>query len=106
MMKVYCYKLKLCKRLYLDSAWTLIDNQAVHDHFERIKQDFENGKILHVGRTLDPTKDGFGLVIYKAENDEEALNYMLGDACIKGGQMTGTYHEYKLIFQNSISGDI
>ena len=94
----YVYVLSLCKRLYDDSAWTDEDNLAVNRHFHRIKEDYENGKIIHVGRTTDPKNDGFGLVVFQAKNLEEAHLYMKNDPAILGGQMTGKVFEYKVVF--------
>lgn len=97
-MKTYCYVLKLVERLFDENAWTDEDNAGVEKHFLRIKEDFESGKILHVGRTLTDIKNGFGLVVFKSEDIHEATKYMNEDEAIKNGQMTGRVFEYKVIF--------
>lgn len=78
-MKTYMYILKLSERLFLDSAWTDEDNLAINNHFLRLKNDFTKGIVLHVGRTEDPKNDGFGFVVFVAENDELAEKYMNKD---------------------------
>jgi uncharacterized protein YciI len=100
-MKTFVYKLKLNERLYDEKAWTDVDHSAVEAHFERLKEDFLKGFILHVGRTEDPRYDGFGLVIFHAKDEEEAHAYMMKDPAIIGGQMTGKVFEYKPIFHLS-----
>lgn len=95
---IYIYVLKLCERLYDDASWTDEDNIAVERHFHRIKEDYEKGKIIHVGRTTDPKNDGFGLVVFQADDLEEANQYMENDPAIIGGQMTGKVFEYKVVF--------
>jgi uncharacterized protein YciI len=97
-MKTFIYQLKLDPRLYEESAWTDVDNKAVELQFLRLKEDFEKGKIIHVGRTEDPTYDGFGIVIFYAENLEEAHHYMLEDPAVNGGQMTAKVFSYKQAF--------
>ena len=82
-----------------DNDWTEKDNQIVDAHFKRLQQDYDAGKIVHVGRTLNPYDDGFGVVIYKAKNDEEAKKYMSEDPAIKENIMTATYQEYKIVFE-------
>lgn len=97
-MKTYGYILKLNPRLYDDASWTEEDNISIHQHYLRFKNDFESGKLLHVGRTDDPTHEGFGLVIFEADNDDEANRYMREDPAIIGGQMTGTCFLYRVVF--------
>ena len=97
-MKTYIYILKLSQRLFDEDAWLEEDEQAVNNHFLRLKEDFEKGKVLHVGRTVNPTNDGFGMVVFKAENDEQAIEYMNSDPAVIGKQMTGICKEYKHIF--------
>jgi len=97
-MNTYCYILKLNPRLWDDASWTEHDHQIVHQHYLRLKTDFESGKLLHVGRTDDPTHDGFGIVVFRAENIEDAKHYMKEDPAIIGRQMTGMCFEYRLIF--------
>jgi uncharacterized protein len=99
-MKEYIYVLKLVQRLHDDQAWTELDNQAVNDHFLRLKTDHESGKVLHVGRTLDAV-NGFGQVVFQAESDLEAEAYAQSDPAVQNGQMTVTWMEYKTVFDKS-----
>jgi uncharacterized protein YciI len=96
-MNTYIYVLKLSERLYDEQAWTKSDEQAVQAHFNRIKADFELGKIIHVGRTENPNQDGFGLVIFKANSLEEANAFMNADPAVIGKQMSATVFPYKQI---------
>ncbi|MDD3712253.1 MAG: hypothetical protein PHZ28_02020 [Candidatus Izemoplasmatales bacterium] len=98
-MKAYVYVLKLIPRLLDDNNWTDEDNLIIDKHYNRIKTDYFNNKIIHVGRTVDPTNEGFGLVIYYAENDQEAEEYMLQDPAVEAKIMTATRYEYKVIFK-------
>lgn len=97
-MSIYCYVLTLDPRLYNDHAWTDEDNQTVEHHFLRLKYDFEMGKLLHVGRTDDPSHGGFGIVIYEAKDEIDAKRYMEEDPAIIGNQMKGTCFLYRSIF--------
>jgi uncharacterized protein YciI len=97
-MKTYAYILKLESRLYEDGAWTEADHRIIDEHYQRIKRDFEVGKIIHVGRTADATGDGFGLVVFKAQDDEGAKGYAAGDPAVIAKMMSVSVKEYKVIF--------
>lgn len=97
-MNTYIYVLKLSKRLQEEHAWTQNDEDALKAHFDRIKKDHQSGKIIHVGRTENPNQDGFGLVVFKANSLEEAIDYMNADPAVMGKQMSATVFPYKHIF--------
>lgn len=100
-MNTYVYILKLTERLYDEEAWTKEEHDLLNQHYLRLKKDYESGIVIHVGRTVDPTEVGFGMVIYKANNTEEAKQYMLDDPAVKHHLMTASYHEYKVVFSSS-----
>ncbi|MCF7931039.1 MAG: hypothetical protein K9L02_05990 [Acholeplasmataceae bacterium] len=97
-MNYYIYVLKLSERLYDDNAWTKEDEAIINEHFFRLKKDYEAGKIIHVGRTEDPRNDGFGLVVYFAQDDKEAEKYMLDDPAVIHRLMTASYQPYRAVF--------
>lgn len=97
-MNTYIYVLKLSKRLQDEDARTKSDENALEAHFDRIKKDHQSGKIIHVGRTENPNQDGFGLVVFKANTLEEAIDYMNADPAVMGKQMSATVFPYKHIF--------
>lgn len=97
-MQAYCYQLALVQRLHDDAAWNESDNAIIDDHFSRIKEDFLNGKIIHVGRTLGAMHDGFGLVIFYAESLDKANQYALDDPAVKHGLMHVKTKAYTIIF--------
>jgi len=94
----YIYVLKLNKDYYDEDAWTDEVNQIVEAHFIRLKDDYEKGKVIHVGRTEDPKNEGFGIVIYHADNDQDAKDYMENDPAVLVGLMTASYQPYKVAF--------
>lgn len=96
----YIYVLKLNEAYYDEESWTDEVNQIVEAHFERLKDDFEKGKVIHVGRTENPKDNGFGIVIYHADSDLDAKDYMENDPAILVGLMTGSYQAYKMVFHH------
>lgn len=96
----YIYILKLNQDYYDEDAWTDEVNQIMEAHFIRLKDDYEKGKVIHVGRTEDHKDKGFGIVIYHADNDQDAKDYMENDPAILVGLMTGSYQSYKVVFNH------
>lgn len=97
-MQTFIYKIQLIQRLWDEKNWTKEDELIIEKHFQRIKKDVELGKIIHVGKTLIENEDGYGLVIFKCEDEQEAINYMNEDPAIKEGIMIGSCLAYKIVF--------
>lgn len=97
-MNTYIYQLKLVERLWDKSKWTKNDEKVIEKHFLRIKKDVEQGKIYHVGKTFIEDENGFGIVIFYANNDVEATKYMNEDPAINEGLMIGNCMPYKIVF--------
>lgn len=95
-MKEYIYILKLIKRLWDEHAWTEDDEHLVSEHFMRLKRDSESGKVLLAGKTDNEDKFSLGLVIFKAENYNDAMDYAESDPAVKGGIMTVECMPYRL----------
>lgn len=98
-MQTFIYKIQLIQRLWDEKNWTKEDELTIEKHFQRIKKDFEIGKIIHVGKTLIENQNGYGLGIFECENEEKAIRYMNEDPAIKEGIMTGSCLAYKVVFQ-------
>lgn len=97
-MKTFIYTLQLVERLWDPSNWTKEVEDIIHEHFMRIQHDYQQGIIVHVGKTLVDGKNGFGIVIFNASNDIEAEDYMNHDPAILKGLMTGKCVAYKIVF--------
>jgi uncharacterized protein len=95
-MKQYLYVLTLVPRLHDDKAWTAQDNAALGAHFNRLKADTDQGKVILAGRTSEAPAVTLGLVVFEAENDAAARQYMETDPAVAGGQMTAKLHPYSV----------
>jgi len=90
----FIYILKLVKRLIPEEGWTPVDSAVVEEHFKRLILLKENGKLLLAGKTTGQDENTFGVVIFQAENNEEANDIMNSDPAILKGIMTGKLWEY------------
>ena len=96
--KQYVYVLELIPRLHNDNNWTELDEDIVKRHFIRLKKYTEAGKVILAGRTLNQASESFGLVVFEASSEEEALEFMNGDPAVEEGIMTAKLFPYRVAF--------
>ena len=90
----FVYLLRLVPRLHDPKAWTDADNAAVSSHFARLSKATDAGQVILAGRSTEALEQAFGLVVFEAESDAAAREFMLTDPAVAGGQMTATLHPY------------
>lgn len=94
--KEFLYRVNLAKKYHDDKNWTDKDKQTVGEHFQRLQKAHEEGKIILAGRTDEANDKTFGIVIFYANNEAEAKEFMLGDPAVKAGIMEATLHPYNV----------
>ncbi len=62
-------------------------------HFDYLKRATEDGVVLLAGPCLDET---FGVVVFKAENDESARSFMLNDPSVESNVMMAELHPLQI----------
>jgi uncharacterized protein YciI len=62
------------------------------EHFQYLKALLHDGTLVMAGPALDAA---FGLVVYEAEDEEEARGIMEGDPSVAAGVMSATLHPYR-----------
>lgn len=95
-LRQYVYVLRLPERLHQQSAWTPADQQAVGQHFDRLKRATEAGQVILAGRSSEGLDKTFGLVIFEAASEDEARAFMQGDPAVAAGVMNATLHPYSV----------
>jgi len=95
--KQYIYVLRLVPRLHDSTAWTERDNAAVSKHFARLQEATRQGKVILAGRTDEPLEKTFGIVVFEAENEVSAKQFMQADPTIVAGVMSATLHPYAVV---------
>ena len=99
MPKQFLYILKRVPRLHDDSAWTKSDQEAVGRHFQRLQEAAGRGQVILAGRTQEPGKDTFGLVIFEVDDEAAAREFMETDPAVVAGAMTAKLHPYAVSVQ-------
>lgn len=92
-MREYIYVLKLIPRLHDEKNWTESEHEIISQHFLRLKKYCEEGIVFTAGKTEDDK--GFGIVIFSAENEEEATIFMKEDPAVSHGIMNAEVFPYR-----------
>jgi uncharacterized protein YciI len=69
------------------------ENVILEEHFSYLKEAAEAGIVILAGPCTDDT---FGLVIFRAENDETANAFMFADPCVNKNLMVAELHPIRL----------
>jgi uncharacterized protein YciI len=95
----YVYVLRLAPRYQEEAAWTDTQNAVIARHFERLSEATRAGKVIIAGRTTEALDKTFGLVIFEADNEADAREFMLSDPAVVAQLMTATLHPYAVALQ-------
>lgn len=98
----FIYLLKLVERLHTDAGWTKDDEETIARHFRHLKAATEGGNVVVVGRTLEPGDKTFGLVIFEADNAEQAKKFAESDPAVVGGIMTVEVRPFALVLMRKM----
>ncbi|MGB7903286.1 MAG: YciI family protein [Steroidobacteraceae bacterium] len=97
----YVYVLRVAPALHDQAKWTQADNDAVSQHFARLAAAAKAGQVIFAGRTTEPLDTTFGLVVFEAEGEAAARQFMESDPAVVAGVMTATLHPYALALQRT-----
>lgn len=84
-MNTYLYRIQPVNLNLLTSGGTEEEERLVGEHFQYLKKLTESGILLLAGRTLNTDESSFGIVIFNAESESEALQVMNNDPAVKNG---------------------
>ena len=97
--KQFVYMLQLAPRFHEEASWTDTENAVVTEHFEHLTRSARSGQVILAGRTMEPLDKTFGLVIFEADSEAAAIEFMRSDPAVKTGVMTATLHPYAVALQ-------
>ena len=98
-LQQYIYVLRVAPALHDQARWTQADNDAVSRHFTRLADAAKAGQVIFAGRTTEPLDTTFGLVVFEAESEAAARQFMESDPAVVAGVMSATLHPYALALQ-------
>jgi uncharacterized protein len=95
----FIYVLRVAPAFHTAQAWGDKDNAAVGKHFERLAQATAQGQVILAGRTTEPLAETFGIVIFEADDEQSARQFMQSDPAVVAGLMSATLHPYSVALQ-------
>jgi uncharacterized protein len=98
----YLYKLKLVEKLTEDKNWTDKENETVARHFAYLQRMLNDRKLILAGKTKGLDASTFGIVIFEADTEEEALTMMNADPAVKEGIMTAELFPYQVALMQDL----
>ncbi len=90
-MPEYLYLIHPYRHGFFDAP-TPEEEAFLDEHFAYLKQATEAGIVLLAGPCLDET---FGLVVFRAKNDEAANAFMLNDPSVHANVMMAELHPFR-----------
>jgi uncharacterized protein YciI len=88
----YLYLIHPCRHGFFDSP-TPEEESILDEHFAYLKKAAEEGIVLMAGPCTDDT---FGLVVFRAENDQAANAFMFADPSVKKNVMMAELHPMRI----------
>lgn len=87
----YLYVIRPARGGFFEAP-TAGEDEVLARHYERLRQQTEAGVVLLAGPCLDQT---FGIVVFRAESDLEAEQFMREDPAVQAGVMTAELHPFR-----------
>jgi uncharacterized protein YciI len=95
----YVYVLRLAPQFQVETAWTDVQDAVAARHFEYLTRAAQAGKVILAGRTTEALDKTFGLVVFEADSEAAAREFMLADPAVAAQLMTATLHPYTVALQ-------
>jgi uncharacterized protein YciI len=84
---------------------TPAEQAIVSEHFAHLEALTAQGVMLFVGRTQDNSPRTFGIAIFQAESEEQALALMNSDPAVRRGIMHAELFPFRIALAGKIDGD-
>lgn len=91
-MPDYLYLIHPLRHEFFESP-TPLEEAAMNAHFEYLKKATAEGVVLLAGPCLDET---FGIVVFKAENEDSARVFMMNDPSVENNVMMAELHPLRI----------
>ena len=91
-MPTFIYMLRPRSRSLIDET-TPEEEARLGEHFDYLERALEDGKLILAGPCLDGE---FGVVLFRAATENEALEFMQSDPAVRHGLMTAELHPFRV----------
>lgn len=103
-MNQYLYHIQPTRMEMLTEGPTAHEGELVGQHFEYLKGLMAQGRLILAGRTQTTDPDGLGIIIFKADSDDDAQAIVDGDPAVANGVFRAKLFPYRvaLIAQENV----
>jgi uncharacterized protein YciI len=77
------------------------EKKLVSEHFMYLQSLEQKGILVLAGRTTNTDNSSFGIVVFRANGDEEALDIMKQDPAVKNRVFRAELYPYRISILNS-----
>lgn len=98
----YLYKITPSRLGMLTEGPTPREQELVASHFAYLSDLTQRGIVLLAGRTLNADTDTFGIIIFSADDDDQARQIMADDPAVRQGVFHAKLYPYRVAL---IAGD-
>jgi uncharacterized protein YciI len=93
---LFLYKIQPVRPEMLSEGLTSEEEHILTQHFAYLKQLTDVGVVLLAGRTLNTDPSSFGIIIFNAGSEQEALQVMHHDPAVKQRVMRAELYPYRI----------
>jgi uncharacterized protein YciI len=83
----YLYRIQPTRLEMLAEGPTEKEETVISEHFRHLEALTREGAVVLAGRTLTADESSFGIVIFRAKDEDDALRVMVDDPAVKKGVM-------------------
>jgi uncharacterized protein YciI len=95
-MQQYLYKIQPVRPEMLSEGPTETESQIVSDHFSYLKDLMEKGIVVLAGRTQNIDYSSFGIIIFRAESEDQAQEIVRDDPAVRNNVMRAELYPYRI----------
>ena len=100
-MKQHLYKIQPVTPEMLTEGPTEAESKIVSDHFSYLKDLMERGAVILAGRTQNNDYSSFGIIIFRAESEDQAREIVRNDPAVKNNVMRAELYPYRIALLNA-----
>ncbi len=97
-VRFFVYRLRPARPEILSVGPTPEEAAVISEHFNYLKRLFEQGIVLHMGRTLTTDAGAWGVVVLKAGSEDAARTLMEHDPGVRHGIHRAELFPYRIVF--------
>ena len=92
----YLYKIQPARPAMLAEGPTPEEQEIVSQHFSYLQDLVTQGVVILAGRTLNTDSTSFGIIIFRAQSEEEARAVVGNDPAVRQGVMRAELFPYRI----------